>query len=103
MSARSDHLPIVLSVDSVEGARDVKRILRYEIMWGRESSLSDEITLARSAGKQVHHLGDVAYNLKVMEVLIKSVAQAIPTYVIEVFKLPATMCNELTQLIKKFW
>jgi hypothetical protein len=30
------------------------------------------------------------------EVLIKSVAQAILAYVRGVFKLPATMCNELT-------
>jgi hypothetical protein len=36
-------------------------------------------------------------------VLIKSVAQAIPTYVMGVFKLPATTCNELTQLIRRFW
>jgi hypothetical protein len=37
------------------------------------------------------------------EVLIKSVAQAIPTYVMGVFKLPAGMCEEMTQLIKKLW
>jgi hypothetical protein len=37
------------------------------------------------------------------EVLIKSVAQAIPTYVMGVFKLSASMCEELTQLIRYFW
>jgi hypothetical protein len=37
------------------------------------------------------------------EVLIKSVAQAIPTYVMGVFKLPGTLCEELTQLIRYFW
>jgi hypothetical protein len=31
------------------------------------------------------------------EVLIKSVAQAIPTYIMGVFKLPATTCDELTK------
>jgi hypothetical protein len=36
------------------------------------------------------------------EVLIKSIAQAIPTYVMGMFKLPATMCDEMTQVIKKF-
>jgi hypothetical protein len=30
------------------------------------------------------------------EVMIKSVAQAIPTYVMGVFKLPATLCEEMT-------
>jgi hypothetical protein len=39
----------------------------------------------------------------VKEVLIKSVAQVIPTYVMGVFKLPATLCEELTQLICYFW
>jgi hypothetical protein len=37
------------------------------------------------------------------EVLIKSVAQAIPTYVMGVFKLPATLCEEMEQLIRYFW
>jgi hypothetical protein len=33
------------------------------------------------------------------EVLIKSVAQAIPIYSMGVFKLPATLCDEMTQII----
>jgi hypothetical protein len=37
------------------------------------------------------------------EVLIKSVAQAIPAYVMGVFKLPATTCNELTQVGRGRW
>jgi hypothetical protein len=37
------------------------------------------------------------------EVLIKSVAQAIPTYVMGVFKLPATLCEEMTEMIRYFW
>jgi hypothetical protein len=37
------------------------------------------------------------------EVLIKSVLQAIPTYVMSVFKLPAGLCEEYMQLIRKFW
>ena len=35
------------------------------------------------------------------EVLIKSVAQAIPAYAICVFKLPASVCDELTKLMKQ--
>jgi hypothetical protein len=30
------------------------------------------------------------------EVLIKSVAQAIPTYIMGVFKLPSSMCEDIT-------
>ena len=37
------------------------------------------------------------------EVLLKSVIQAIPTYFMECFKLPITLCNEIEGLIKKIW
>jgi hypothetical protein len=37
------------------------------------------------------------------EVLIKSVAQSIPSYVMGVFHLPATFCDELMQMIRNFW
>lgn len=47
-------------------------------------------------GREVHLLGGG-------EVLIKSVAQAIPTYVMGIFKLPASLCDELTQMICYFW
>jgi hypothetical protein len=33
------------------------------------------------------------------QVLIKSVAQAIPVYILGIFKLPRTLCDEMTQLI----
>jgi hypothetical protein len=38
-------------------------------------------------------------SLGIKEVLIKSIAQAILTYVMGVFKLPATLCEEMEQLI----
>lgn len=37
------------------------------------------------------------------EVLIKSVIQSIPTYVMSCFKLPITLCHEIESLIRKFW
>jgi hypothetical protein len=37
------------------------------------------------------------------EVLIKLVVQAIPTYTMGIFKLPATTCDEFTKLIRRFW
>jgi hypothetical protein len=36
-------------------------------------------------------------------VMIKVVAQAIPTYTMSVFKLPATLCEKLMQLTRYFW
>jgi hypothetical protein len=42
-------------------------------------------------------------SVEAKEVLIKSVAQAIPTYVMGVFKLPATLCEEMMRMIRYFW
>jgi hypothetical protein len=48
-------------------------------------------------------LGRKVYVMVAKEVLIKSVVHAIPTYIMEVFKLPKQLCEELTQLIRFFW
>jgi hypothetical protein len=37
------------------------------------------------------------------EVLIKSVAQALPIYIMSIFKLPLTLCNELMKQVRAFW
>ena len=37
------------------------------------------------------------------EVLIKAVAQALPTYTMGVFQLPVKLCDELNALCAKFW
>ena len=37
------------------------------------------------------------------EVLIKAVAQAIPTYTISCFKIPDSLCDDLTSMIWNFW
>lgn len=37
------------------------------------------------------------------EILIKTVAQAVPTYTMSVFKLPNALCDEMTSLVRRFW
>ena len=37
------------------------------------------------------------------EVLIKAIAKAIRTYTMSVFKLPDSLCDELTRMILRFW
>jgi hypothetical protein len=37
------------------------------------------------------------------EVLIKAVAQAIPTYMMSIFHLSATFCEELSRGIRSYW
>ena len=37
------------------------------------------------------------------EALIKAVAQAIPTYAMNCFPIPDSLCDELTSMIRNFW
>ena len=37
------------------------------------------------------------------EVLIKAIAQAIPTYTMSYFKIPDSLCDDLTSMIRNFW
>jgi hypothetical protein len=37
------------------------------------------------------------------EILIKAVLQAMPVYVMGLFKLPESVCEELTKLVRNFW
>ena len=37
------------------------------------------------------------------EILIKVVAQSIPTYTMSVFQIPLKLCDELDALCAKFW
>ena len=37
------------------------------------------------------------------EVLIKAIAQALPTYIMSCFKQPGTLCHEIEALIRKFF
>jgi hypothetical protein len=37
------------------------------------------------------------------EILIKAIAQALPVYVMSVFKLPLGLCDELTRMIRRYW
>lgn len=37
------------------------------------------------------------------ELLIKAMAQAIPPYVMSVFKLPASVCDDLTRMMRQYW
>lgn len=37
------------------------------------------------------------------EIRIKAVAQALPTYIMNVFKLPLLLCHSLTSTIRDFW
>lgn len=60
-------------------------------------------TLQEKLSKWVLQWGDNRLSQGGKEVMIKAVAQAIPTYVMGVFKLPAGLCEDLTKIIRDFW
>ncbi|KAM0908155.1 hypothetical protein ACQ4PT_015643 [Festuca glaucescens] len=53
--------------------------------------------------KRLIQWGEIYLSLGGKEVLIKAVAQAIPVYVMGLFKLPFGLLDEITQMIRDFW
>ena len=56
--------------------------------------------------ERLKHLKDYSekhMSIAAKEVLIKAVAQALPTYVMSIFKLPLGLCDDLTSIIREFW
>jgi hypothetical protein len=53
--------------------------------------------------KRLIEYGDSLLAQSAREILIKSIAQAIPIYVMGVFKLPMGICDDLTRLIRDYW
>ena len=73
-------LPSLIGRNKKKSFREIKEKLAGKLAGWKEKLLS-------KAGK---------------EVLIKTVAQAIPTYAISCFKIPDSLCDEITSLIRNF-
>lgn len=43
------------------------------------------------------------FSIEGREVLIKAVAQAIPSYTVSIFRLSLALCNRLKSMISTFW
>jgi hypothetical protein len=63
-SSRSDHCPILISLNCNSAVSRAPCIRRYETYWEREASLTDEINTAWSLHKKPNNLGELANNLK---------------------------------------
>ena len=48
-------------------------------------------------------MGRKAFFTSRQQILIKSIAQVVPTYTMSVFKLPNALCDEMTAMVCKFW
>uniref|UniRef100_A0A452Y213 Reverse transcriptase domain-containing protein n=1 Tax=Aegilops tauschii subsp. strangulata TaxID=200361 RepID=A0A452Y213_AEGTS len=64
---------------------------------GRFQNLQTRLT------KRLIQWGDGLLAQPGREVLIKSVAQALPTYIMGVFKLPFSVCDDLTCMVRNFY
>jgi hypothetical protein len=60
-------------------------------------------SLQSRLSKRLIEWGDGLLAQSAREILIKAIAQAIPTYVMGVFKLPFSVCDDLTKLIRNYW
>ena len=74
-------LPLLVGRKKQNAFNDIKEELAKKLAGWKEKLLS-------KAGK---------------EILIKAAAQAIPIYTMCCFKLPDTLCEELTSMIRNFW
>lgn len=76
-----------LGLSTPDGHQKNERFQPLQERFGKRMTMWSEKHLS-SAGK---------------EVLIKSVAQAIPTYIMSVFQLSPTFCEELARGVRKYW
>ena len=53
--------------------------------------------------KRLHGWGEKFLSWAGREVLIKAIAQSIPTYAMSIFKLPTGLCHEIQSVILKYW
>jgi hypothetical protein len=58
-------------------------------------------SLQAMLSKRILQWGDLSQGGK--EIMIKAIAQALPIYFMAVFKLPMSVCDDLTKLIPDFW
>lgn len=59
--------------------------------------------LQASLTKRLLQWGDGFLAQPEKEMLIKSAAQALPTYIMGVFKLPFFVCDDLTRMVRNFY
>lgn len=53
--------------------------------------------------KKLHVWKSELFSIERREVLIKAVVQAIPSYTLSIFRLPAGLCHRLRSMIMQFW
>ena len=94
--------------DSIKGALGVQVVQQYEkylglpsfIGRGKKASFDN---IKQRVWKNLHGWEGKLLSQAGREVLIRAVAQALPTYTMSCFKLPVGLCHEIEGLIRKFF
>ena len=74
-------LPMVIGLSKVKSFKELKEKITKRVMGWKEKFISKAER----------------------EVLIKTVAQAIPTYTMGIFKIPISLCNDINAILAKYW
>jgi hypothetical protein len=94
--------------------RAVKQVLQMKKLWQDVRYLGAPMFLSRSQSKDFNFLQErletklMGWRSKCLSwvgrcTLIKSVAQAIPTYPMSTFEMPSKTCDKLDSLTRRFW
>ena len=59
-------------------------------------------SLEEKLAKNLMEWGDNYLSIGGKEIKIKAIAQALPVYIMSVFKVPAGLCDELTKTIRRY-
>jgi hypothetical protein len=82
----------------------VRNILQIERQVFDAKYLGLPTPMGRMKGARFQHLKErLNMSVAAKVVLIKAVAQALPTYSMSVFKLPLGLCDDLNSIIRDFW
>lgn len=64
MSSRSDHLPLVLQTGKLDQNDYRPAVMKYECMWERDESLTEQINEAWDSAGHFHNLADIKTKLR---------------------------------------
>ena len=92
----------IMSALGVSALRQYKEYLGLPAMVGRNKRASFD-HLKQKVWKKLQGREGKLLSQAEIEVLIKAVIQAIPTYTMSCFKLPTMLCHDIESLVRKFW
>lgn len=93
---------LVANLMEIRSLNEPERYLGLLNMVGRRKNESFQ-NLKDRLEKRIDNWFSRFLSQGVKEIFIKSILQAIPTYMITCFLLPKKLCNELESIVAKFW